>query len=398
MPPTPLLTILEEYVANGRAPGLVALVGRSAEAHVTVVGHTSAQSPHPMRRDSLFRISSMTKPIAAAATMMLAQDGTLRLDEPVDRLLPELANRRVLRRITSRLDDTTPATRAVTIEDLLTLRMGIGITMMSSDACPIQRRISDLKIVGFGAPDPASPFTPDEWIRSLGTLPLMAQPGERWMYDTSLHVLGVLLARAAGMSLPDLLQERVFEPLDMHDTGFFVPPGKLDRLVDAYRPKGSSLDLYDAAAESAWKTAPSFPDAAGGLVSTADDYFAFSRFVLNRGRTDKGRGLLSEASIATMTTNHLTSAQCIAGQPFLDDGRGWGFGLSVVNVETAAGLPTGVIGWSGGLGTSWMADPQSGLTAILLTQTMFASPEGPALHDEFWRKVFRSTTRPASIT
>jgi CubicO group peptidase (beta-lactamase class C family) len=389
-------TILEEYVGKGGAPGMVALIGRGAEADVMAVGRMSAQAARPMRRNSLFRISSMTKPVAAAATMMLVQDGTLRLDEPVERLLPELANRRVLRSMISPLDDTTPARRAVTVDDLLTLRMGIGITMMSSAACPIQRTISELKIVGFGAPDPASPFTPDEWIASLGTLPLMAQPGERWMYDTSFHVLGVLLARAAGMPLPDLLQERVFEPLDMHDTGFFVPPEKLDRLVDAYRPRGGSLDRYDAAAASAWKAAPSFPDAAGGLVSSADDYFAFSRFVLNRGRTNLGRRLLSEASIATMTTNHLTSAQCIAGQPFLDDGRGWGFGMSVVNAETTEGLPSGIIGWSGGLGTSWMADPQSGVTAILLTQTMFGSPEGPALHDEFWREVFRSATRHAS--
>jgi CubicO group peptidase (beta-lactamase class C family) len=382
---------LEAHVAKGCAPGLVALIGQGAEAEVIVVGDKSTESSDPMRRDSIFRISSLTKPVTAAAAMMLIEDGQLRLDEAVDRLLPELANRRVLRQIDSPLHDTTPANRAITVEDLLTLRLGLGIIIAPADAYPIQQKISELKVVGFGPPDPASPFAPDEWIKRLGTLPLMAEPGERWMYDTSSHVLGVLLARASGMSLADLLRERVFEPLDMHDTGFFVPPGNLDRLVDAYRPKSGILELYDAAGDSAWKLAPAFPDGAGGLVSTADDYFAFSRFVLGRGQVF-GRRLLSEASIAAMTTDHLTSAQRTGGLPFLDHGRGWGFGMSVVIGETVEGLPSGAFGWSGGLGTSWMADAQPGLTAILLTQTMFTSPEGPALHEEFWRVVFGSTS------
>jgi CubicO group peptidase (beta-lactamase class C family) len=309
------------------------------------------------------------------------------LDEPVDRLLPELANRRVLRQMDSPLDHTTPARRAITVEDLLTLRLGMGIIMAPPDAHPIQRRISELQLVGFGPPDPASPLGPDEWIKRLGTLPLMAQPGERWIYDTGSHVLGVLLARASGKSLPDFLRERLFEPLDMKDTGFFVPAEKLGRLVSAYRPKGDILEPYDAPADSVWKAAPAFPDGAGGLVSTADDYFAFSRLVLEGGRAN-GRRLLSEASIAAMTRDHLTSAQRTGGLPFLDQGRGWGFGMSVVSRETAGGLPRGAFGWSGGLGTSWMSDPRSGLTAILFTQTMFTSPEGPGLHEEFWRGVF----------
>jgi CubicO group peptidase (beta-lactamase class C family) len=379
--------VLEAHVARGRAPGAVALIGQGAEADAVVVGDRATESSDPMRRDSIFRISSLTKPVTAAAAMMLIEDGQLHLDEPVDRLLPELANRRVLRRIDSPLDDTTPAKRAVTVRDVLTLRLGMGSVMAPPDAYAIQRKISELKLVGFGPPDPASPFSPDEWVKRLGILPLMAQPGERWMYDTGAHVLGVLVARASGMSLPDFLRDRVFEPLQMNDTGFFVPPGRLDRLVGAYRPRGGVLELYDAAADSAWKAAPAFPDGAGGLVSTADDYFAFSRMVLGRGLAG-GRRLLSDASVIAMTTDHLTPAQRIGGLPFLDEGRGWGFGMSVVSNETAEGLPPGVFGWSGGLGTSWMAEPQSGLTAILMTQTMFTSREGPALHEEFWRVVF----------
>jgi CubicO group peptidase (beta-lactamase class C family) len=381
--------IVEAYVAKGCAPGVVALIGQGPEVEVIVVGDKAMESSDPMRRDSIFRMSSLTKPVTAAAAMMLIEDGKLRLDESVDRLLPELANRQVLRQLDSPLDDTTPAKRAITVEDLLTLRSGMGIVLAPPDAYPIQRKISELKLVGFGPPDPASPFTPDEWITRLGTLPLMAQPGEQWMYDTSSHVLGVLLARASGVSLPNLLRERVFEPLDMKDTGFVVPPRKLDRLVGAYRPQGGSLELYDAAPDSAWSVAPAFPDGASGLVSTADDYFAFSRLVLGRGLAG-GRRLLSEASIVAMTTDHLTSDQRTRGLPFLDHGRGWGFGLSVVSIETAEGLASGAFGWSGGLGTSWMADPRSDVTAILLTQTMFTSPEGPALHEEFSRVVFGS--------
>jgi CubicO group peptidase (beta-lactamase class C family) len=379
---------LDAHVAKGLAPGVVALVGQGAETDVVIVGNTAMASSAPMRRDSIFRISSLTKPVTAAAAMMLIENGTLRLDEAVDRLLPELSNRQVLRRIDGALDDTTPAKRAMTVEDLLTLRSGMGIVLARPGAYPVQRKISELKVVGFGPPDPASPFAADEWITRLGTLPLMAEPGEQWMYDTGFHVLGVLLARASGMSLPDFLRARIFEPLGMHDTGFFVPPEKLDRLVGAYRPMDGVLELYDAAADSAWKTPPAFADGAGGLVSTADDYNAFSRFVLAGGRSDRGRRLLTEASVAAMTTDHLTSAQRARGRPFLDQGRGWGFGMSVVIGKTEDGLPPGAFGWSGGLGTSWMADPQSGLSAILLTQTMFTSPEGPALHEEFWRDVF----------
>jgi CubicO group peptidase (beta-lactamase class C family) len=175
----------------------------------------------------------------------------------------------------------------------------------------------------------------------------------------------------------------------MNDTGFFVPPEKLPRLVAAYRPKGDHLELYDAATDSAWKDPPGFPDGAAGLVSTVDDYFAFSRFILRRGRAG-GRQLLSEASIAAMTTDHLTRTQRDGGQPILAQGRGWGFGMSVVSGETPEGLPAGAYGWNGGLGTSWMVDPRSSRTTLLLTQTMFESPKAPAVHEDFLRAAFRS--------
>lgn len=153
-----------------------------------------------------------------------------------------------------------PARRAITVADLLTFRFGMGIVLVPSGTYPIQRKITELSLLGFGAPDPASALTPDEWIKRLATLPLMAQPDEEWMYNTGSYVLSVLLARASGQSLPQLLQERIFEPLGMRDTGFFVPAEKLSRLVAAYRPTGRGLELYDAPTDSAWKVPPAFPD------------------------------------------------------------------------------------------------------------------------------------------
>ena len=329
----------------------------------------------------------MTKPITAAAAMMLVGEGRLRLHDPIERWLPELADRRVLKDIGAELDDTVPAKRRITLEDLLTFRCGLGDLLAPAETYPIQRRIAELQLVGFGPPDPASPIAPDEWLKRLGTLPLMAQPGEQWLYNTGASILGVLLARASRTSLPELLSRRVFEPLGMKDTGFFVPASQLSRLVSAYRLEAGRVVLYDAPVESAWKTAPAFPDGGAGLLSTADDYLAFSRFLLTRGRVT-GRSLLSEAAVDTMTRDQLTATQRASGAPILGTGRGWGLGMSVVAQPAAAGLPAGAFGWNGGLGSSWVADPHSGRTVIVLTETMFSSPTPPALHQEIWRAVF----------
>jgi CubicO group peptidase (beta-lactamase class C family) len=379
--------ILGSHLKAGYTAGAVAIIARGDHAEFVVVGDKSNELTDPLRIGSIFRISSMTKPITAAATLMLVEEGRLHLDEPVDAWLPELARRRVLKDISSPLDDTVWAKRAITVEDLLTFRCGLGILLAPPDTYPIQRQIAALHLPGFGPPEPASPLTGDEWMRRLGTLPLMAQPGEEWLYNTGSAILGVLLERASGSSFPQLLRKRIFEPLGMKDTGFFVPETQRNRLVSAYRLEAGRLQLYDAPDKSAWTSAPAFPDGGAGLVSTADDYLAFSRLVLGRGRF-AGRRLLTEASVAAMTRDHLTADQRARGAAILGSGRGWGYGLSVVAEKSAAGLPPGAVGWNGGLGTTWVADPRSGLTAILLTQTMFTSPEVPAMHQEFWHAVF----------
>jgi CubicO group peptidase (beta-lactamase class C family) len=378
--------ILERHIASGYMPGAVALIGRGEHAEVVEIGRMAKENAPHMRRDSIFRIASMTKPVTAVATMMLIEKGRLRLDEPIERWLPELGHRRVLKRLDGPLDDTVPAKRPITIEDLLTFRCGLGIIWPAADSYPILRQIAALNLIGFGPPEPAYALAPDEWLKRLGTLPLMAQPGERWLYNTGSYILGALLARASGRSLPDLLRIGIFEPLGMNDTGFFVPERARNRLVSAYRLEAGVAELYDAPATSLWNAAPAFPDGGAGLVSTVDDYFAFAHLLWARGRAG-GRRLLSEASIAALTTDHLSVSQRVGGASILGSGRGWGYGLSVIAARTEEGFAPGSYGWNGGLGTSWMADPASGLNAILLTQTGFTSPVAPTVHQEFLRAV-----------
>lgn len=364
-----LARTLAGHVADGAVPGLVALLDRHGQTEVIALGAMSVGGP-PMTRDTIFRITSMTKPLCAAAAMMLIDDGVLDLDEPVDRLLPELADRQVLRRPDAPLNDVEPARRPISLRDLLTLRLGLGM-ILAPDAggYPIQQAIDAAGLM-LGPPLPRTVLTPDEWMARLGELPLIAQPGERWMYDAGLHVLGVLLARAAGQPLETLLPQRLLDPLGMTDTHFTVPHDKLDRFADCYR-FDPSAGLTPADPARAWQTPPSFPEAASGLVSTADDYLAFARMLLAGGVHDGAR-LISAALVADMTTDQLTADQRRDGAMFLD-GRGWGLGMS-----TAAAGQTGAYGWDGGFGTSWRSDPNTGLTAILLTQRLFDPDPGPA--------------------
>src|SRR5439155_18664184 len=251
--------VMAGYVERGEVPGIVTLVSRRGEVHVDAIGMKAVGGKDPIRRDTIFRISSMTKPITAAATMILVEESKLRLDEPVDRHLPELSGRTVLKRLDGPLDDTVPANRPITVRDLLTFRMGLGIVMAPPGTYPIQKAMSE-QLLGQGPPSPSTPPAPDEWIRRLGTLPLMHQPGEKWMYHTGSDVLGVLIARASGQTLETFFRERIFEPLGMKDTGFSVPAAKLGRLASCYwvKPETKTLDLFDDARTSQWSRPPAF--------------------------------------------------------------------------------------------------------------------------------------------
>jgi len=253
------------HVRRGTAPGLVSIVCRRGEPHVDVIGATAVDGDHPMQRDTLFRISSMTKPVTAVATMILLEECKIRLDEPIDRLLPELADRRVVRRIDGPVDDTVPAHRAITVRDLLTFRMGFGAY---AGPCPLNDVAAELQ-VSVGPPQPQLPPAPDEWMRRFSTLPLMFQPGERWLYHTGSDVLGVLIARASGQPFATFLRERIFEPLGMRDTAFFAPAADTGRMATGYLtdPGSGALIAFDPP-DGQWSTPPAFPSGGAGLVST----------------------------------------------------------------------------------------------------------------------------------
>jgi len=229
---------------------------------------------------------------------------------------------------------------------------------------------------------------PDEWMRRLGTLPLMHQPGERWMYNTGSDVLGVLIARAAGQPLEMFLRDRLFAPLGMADTGFSVPVSTLDRLATSYwvAPETGALVLYDEAVGGQWSRPPAFPSGAGGLVSTVDDYLTFGQMLLNQGKHGSTR-ILSRPSVEAMTTDQLTAEQRASAGPFLGDNRGWGFGVSVVTKRDDVAAVPGRFGWDGGLGTSWSSDPKEDMVAILMTQCL-GFPSG--VYTDFWTLAYQA--------
>ncbi|MBO0714772.1 MAG: beta-lactamase family protein [Acidimicrobiales bacterium] len=285
-------------------------------------------------------------------------------------LLWWLSDRRVLRRIDGPLDDTYPASRPITVEDLLTLRMGSGMIIEPTfdPPFPIVEEARKLRLLA-GAPGRDVPYEPDEWMRRFGSLPLMCQPGERWQYNTGSLVLGVLVARAAAQPLEEFLRTRLLEPLDMRDTGFTLPAGGADRLPSQYTTDlqtGKVRPHADTGAD-VWTRPPIFPSGAGGLLFTADDFLSFAGLLLDGG-VHRGRRLLSERSVEKMTTSHLTAEQ-IAGGGVLLSGSGWGFGMAVTVAPDGVSPAPGRYGWAGGYGTTWFNDPHRRLIAIGLTQT-----------------------------
>jgi CubicO group peptidase (beta-lactamase class C family) len=366
-------------VERGELPGAVTLVARigdddSAAAatntdtdteHVDVAtfGETAFGSAVPMTRDTPFRITSMTKPVVAAAVLALVDAGVLELDGPVDPFLPELADRRVLKRLDGPLDQTVPAERAVTVRDLLTFRLGFGMNGAPpavNPPIPVNLAAEERGLV-LAQPEPRTAHAPDEWIRLFGELPLMDQPGTRWRYNVGSLVQGVLLARAAGKPVEDVVEEHVLGPLGMTGTGFTVPEEQARRLPAYYATDFATGKLTQQPADpwQTWAAPAVFPSGAAGLISTLDDYYAFARMLLRHG-THEGRRVLSAESVELMTTNQLTPDQ-VAEAPFPLDGAGWGMGMSV----TAEGR----YGWDGGYGTFWSNHPHLGLCTIFLSQT-----------------------------
>ncbi len=364
---------LVPLVETGQVPGLVAVVARGDDVDVVVLGDQTLGGP-PMAEDSLFRIASAGKPITAAAVLMLVADRTLTIDQPVDELLPELANARVLRTLTGPVDDTVPVRRSITVRDLLRSTNGHGFP--SDFTAPVVGMLAERLHQGPFQPQAYPP--PGEWMAALADIPLLHQPGEGFTYNTSFDILGVLVARASAQPFADYVREHILRPLGMTATGFSFPTGSADRVTSLYRRNDEgALEQVDAP-DGQLSTEPAFASGAGGYVSSAADLVAFYRMLLAGGGD-----LLPSELVDAMTSDQLTPAIRSTDTVFLH-GQSWGYGCGIdIEVVDPWNVP-GRFGWVGGTGTSAYAVPADGSIAILLTQVELGGPDGNTVLDTFW--------------
>jgi len=351
-----------QAVESGLLSGAVTLVWhRGNVLQVNEIGQRDVEAKLPMRRDSIFRIASMTKPVTVAAAMALAEEGKLSLSDPVTEWLPEMAGMRVLTDPKGPLDSTVPARRAITVDDLMTHRSGLAYAF--SVTGPISRAYSQVSLRQ----------EQDQWLAEVAALPLVHQPGDRLTYSQATEVLGIILSRIEGKSLQTVLDERILGPLGMSDTGFFISPDKRNRAATMYRLDQHNVLQHDVMGPIPVKE-PRFCQGGAGLVSTADDYLKFIRMLLGGGTVD-GTRVLSPESVTAMRTDQLTDEQKrhpFLGMPFWI-GRGFGLNLSVVTDPSKStqlfgpgGL--GTFSWPGAYGTWWQADPANDLILIYLIQ------------------------------
>jgi CubicO group peptidase (beta-lactamase class C family) len=376
--------LVARHIAADGVPGAAWLVARDGELHVGTAG--TVDGSKPVQRDSIFRIASMTKPVTAVAVLALAEDCVVRLDDPLDRWLPELADRRVMVDPKGSVDDTVPAVRQPTVHDTLTFRLGWGMDFADWEGQTLPGDMAAAMGLEVGPPQPAKAPPPDEFAAILGRFPLDHQPGEKWLYNMGSDVLGVVVERAAGKCFSDVLQERIFGPLGMRDTAFHVPATSMDRFGPSYLPLAWAPEpgaIFDPAG-GGWAARPAFESGAGGLVSTLDDYFAFAQALL-----DGGRPILSRSSVAAMTTDQLYAVDgSLQSGPDPTGALGWGFGVGVVRRKTHVAESPGTYSWTGGMGTSWANDPVEGLVGILLTNQLFSGPWLPPVHQDFWTSAY----------
>jgi CubicO group peptidase (beta-lactamase class C family) len=367
--------VVADAVAGDQVPGAAWWVGRDGEVARGAAGTHTPGGEDVLVPESVFRISSVTKPVVAAAALALVDDGVLDPEEPVDRLLPELADRVVLADPADAAAGTVPASRPISVRDVLTFRLGLGIDFTAPWPTPTLEALAATGLPA-GPPQPQAAPPPDEWLRRVATVPLAYQPGERWLYHVGASVLGVLVGRATGRPLPEVLADRVLGPLGVRDTGFGVPGHARARLGPHWTPPDGdgARECYDPA-DGQWARPPAFPDGGDGLVSTVDDLAAFAAMLSAGGRARGGRRVLAERTVAAMLTEQ-------AG-PVDDEGGGWGLGIGVRREDEPGGRSAGSYGWDGGLGSSWWTDPVTGTTAVLLTNQMWSSPQPPPVFDAF---------------
>jgi CubicO group peptidase (beta-lactamase class C family) len=362
----------DAHVASGRIPGYVAAVRIGDRTEVHAGGRMAVESDSPpMRDDTLFRIASVTKPIGGALTLALVEDGVIALDDPIARWLPELERPRVLVRPDAALDDTVDSARPICVRDLLRGTAGWGAVMQPT---PLQAAMGERGIY----PGPGLIRMPaDEFVANVAALPLAFQPGGGWLYDTPIEVLGVLLARATGSSLSDLVADRITGPLGMTSTGFGTR--EVDRLAPAYTPGDDGLEVADPP-DGQFAGPPPFEELSSGLVSSAPDVLRFYCAM-----ADGGAPVISPESLARMTADALTDAHRAWANPILGPGESWGL---ATGVDIAAAQPwqaPGRWGWTGGTGTTAFVDPVRGTVSVLLTQREMTGPQDG--FDDFWSAV-----------
>lgn len=381
-------SVLQDAVDRGDVGGIVALIHRRGEVvQVDAVGHRDAAKTLPMERDSIFRIASMTKPITSVAALILLDEGHFDLLDPVGRWLPELARLDVLPDPAAPFDARRPTTRPIRVIDLLTHRSGI-VTPRNPPG-PLLDALTEA--------DASNSTGHDVWLATIGELPLAHEPGTTFDYGNSVDVLGILVERVSGQPLPDFMRERIFEPLGMSDTAFWIPPEKRQRaarLQDLGRVPASWIPSHNEV--------PGFVSAAGGLYSTVDDYLKFARMLLGRGRLGDVR-ILEARTVDRMTTNQLPPTQReglpFGGTPNYWAGMGFGLGLAVqqdasVSTRELGIASVGSFGWPGVFGTWWQADPAEDLTLIFMVPGGDAKPGRWAFQAAAYRAVVDSMVEP----
>ena len=351
--------MLAQHVEDGRVAGLVAGVARHGKiVYLESVGWNQIEQDNSMLENSIFQIRSMSKPITAVAAMQLVEQGKMKLDDPVSKYIPSFAEMQVfLDPAAADFNQTRPANREITIEDLLLNTAGL------SHRFGALYRQNEVRSRGDSL---------EELAEKVATVPLIGDPGEQWVYSISITILGRVIEIVSGQKFDDYLNEHVYAPLQMTDTAFYVPDEKAERLARAYRVSSEdrSLSLLPQMAIPITQDPPLLEGAAG-IVSSVPDYLRFLQALLNGGELD-GERILQTDTVEAMTQNHISETLMPFGtnpnNPMLD--RGWGYGMAVVVDETmsAYGTNNGEFGWSGSLGTFSWADPVSGTSVVIMLQ------------------------------
>ncbi|MBM4384456.1 MAG: beta-lactamase family protein [Deltaproteobacteria bacterium] len=378
---------MQSYIDAKEIPGAVTLVARRGQiAHVTVQGKRAFDGD-AMTRDTIFRIYSMTKPITSVATLMLYEEGKLRLTDPVSKWIPELAQPRVLREPNAPLDATEPSPREITVRDLLTHCS--GLVYQFSTGGPLASAYQEAGILGSSTMLPAA-----EWAKRLGTLPLAYAPGTRWNYSVSTDVLGLLVERVSGLPFAEFLETRLFRPLGMKDTAFNVSDDRLARFATNYTVVNGAATVQDAPSTSTYRAKPVFPSGGGGLVSTVDDYARFALMLAGGGKLGSAR-ILSRKTIELMASDHLTPSEFetfgLRGYRVFS-GNSFGLGVMVqteVAVYRGLGSP-GKNGWGGAAGTWYWVDPKEDLVAVMMIQRMAFGSAPIAISRDFETAVYQA--------